>query len=197
MNLFGGLFFLLSAFYLSTSYFTSPEPYLQLPRSSVSVCIKIPEGISGIISIDKQKRLSFSFDEPYQSEIIKRIAARHGVHFTSAQLVDLNKMPFLSLDVRRLPEYFLLSVNQRSKINMLGIPSELNNDANDQLAECIATALSIIDEAKAKTPIFIIRADASLESYEVQRVISLLQQHNVNRIILATNLKMWKPTLTS
>ncbi|GAB2474594.1 hypothetical protein GCM10011375_24330 [Hymenobacter qilianensis] len=146
----------------------------------------MPEGRLGIISIDKQKRLYFSFDEPYQSEIIKRVAARRRVRFTATQLAELDKMPFLFMDVRQLPWYLSLSLLKRNNITLLGIPSRLDNDVDDQLAECIAAAQSALHDKNGLYPFFSIRADANLEFHEVQRVFTLLQKHNVNRINLAT-----------
>ncbi|MBC6607278.1 hypothetical protein H8B13_10650 [Hymenobacter sp. BT188] len=179
-----------AVFPLSTARFKLPEPYVQLTSSSGSGCLKIPEGRLGVISIDKQKRLYFSFDEPYQSEIIKRVAARRKVRFTTDQLVELDKMPFLSMDIRYLPEYLSLPVYQRNNIDLSGIPSRLDNHIDDQLAEYIAAAHSVLHYKNGLYPFFSIWADANLESHEVQRVICLLQQHNVNRINFATIMEM-------
>jgi biopolymer transport protein ExbD len=192
MSLFGGLFFLLSAFYFSTYWhFTSPEPYLQLPASTSSSSCHLLDGPLFVISIDKQSRFFLSTgDKNYTTRIVRRVAARHRVTLTPDQLDKLDRIPFLTMNVRHLPRYLALSLKQRYQFNEPEIPRATTDS---QIVEYIAAANSVAHEDFNRKASFIIRADSNLPFPQVQRIMHLLQQQGENHINLATNVEMRDP----
>lgn len=175
-----GVVFTLVAFFMSTSHFAPREPTVQIPTAHYAGCRMEPSGYAITITINQRNRVFFALDDPaYQALTIQAVAARHGIHFTTRQQQELQKLPYLGMDVRRLPEYFAASRLQRYAILKSGVPAK-------QLAEYVDAATELYC-TQAEKPLFChIRADERLPFAQFKRITNMLQQRNINRYQLNT-----------
>ena len=177
---------LLVLFYMATTNQHSPfaEPYVKLASSTSWQC-RMESSHSLTISVDAQNRVYLAADEPeFQTALIVAVAQQYGVSFTSAQLQELQQMPFLSQDIMQLPAWLNAFPAQRAKF-AAGIPAGL---ANNQLSDYIASSLKVSQALYNKPTRFAIRADKSLSFRQVKTIIRLLQHHGINRFGLVNAL---------
>ena len=181
-----GIVLALVAFHVPNSLFVEPEPRVEVPISSGSGC-----GLRNdvyTITIDKKSHFFFglSLDKrQYQTAIIERVAAAHGINLTTWQRGELQKFPYMGMDVQQLPSYFALPKAQRYALMKTGIPFGSNNN---QLEEYIDAARCIYTTQKGM-PIFCsIRADVHTPFAPLRKLINILQEQNINRFNLKTRM---------
>ncbi|MBO0360049.1 biopolymer transporter ExbD [Hymenobacter sp. BT186] len=166
-------------FCLTTGQIKALEPSVDLPTSSGFICI--PESEYYDITINKYHKLFFSIrDEPYRTAIIEQVAALHGVMFTSSQRQELRRMPYMGIDVRRLPEYFAASRAQRYTLLKTGIPAS-------QLGEYIDATRSTYMKRAGKSSFCFLRADKKTSFAAVKPIMHLLQQRKIKHFNIRTN----------
>lgn len=157
------------------------EPNVDLPTSSGSGCF--PENWHYNITLSEDNRLFFDVeDEPFRTMVIEQVAALHGIRFTPLQHQELHRLPYIGIDVRRLPEYFSSSQTRRYALLKTGIPTE-------QLGEYIDVTRRVYIECAGQQSFCFIRADKNVSFPAVHSIIHLLQQHNINRFNLRTTMK--------
>jgi biopolymer transport protein ExbD len=165
-------------FCLSIGQIRHMEPNVDLPTSSGSGCF--PEGRHYNITISIDNKLFFNVeDEPYRTMVVEQVASLYGLRFTPLQQQELHRLPYLGMDVRKLPEYFSSSQTQRYALLKMGIPTA-------QLEQYIDATRRVYREC-AGTPSFcFIRADKKTSFAAIRPIIQLLQQQNISRFNLRT-----------
>ncbi|HEX8427180.1 MAG TPA: hypothetical protein VF639_12870 [Hymenobacter sp.] len=166
---------------LSIGQIRHMEPDVDLPTSSGSGCF--PYNRHYNITVSKDNRLFFNVeDEPYRTMVIEQVALLHGIRFTPSQRQELHRLPYVGIDVRRLPEYFSSSQTRRYTLLKTGIPTE-------QLGEYIDATRRVYRECAGVSSFCFIRADKKTPFAAIRPVIQLLQQHNINRFNLRTTIE--------
>ncbi|WP_394805606.1 ExbD/TolR family protein [Hymenobacter tibetensis] len=165
---------------LATTSLNQIEPAVELPTSSGSGCV--PNNRHYTITINKDNKLFFNVeDEPYRSTIIEQVASLHSIRLTPLQQQELHRLPYLGMDVRRLPEYFSSSQTQRYALLKMGIPTA-------QLEEYLDATRRVYRECAGKPIFCFVRADKNTPFSAIRPIIRLLQQHNINRFNLRTSM---------
>ncbi|QDA59179.1 hypothetical protein [Hymenobacter jejuensis] len=141
-----------------------PEPPIRLPFSTRSIC-SLRMGVQSTISLVKHGRVFFSIDDKYQTAVIEKVAKQHGVQLSATQMAELQQLPYLGLDFRKLPKVLSLTRFKRYDLLKAGIPASL---ANNQLSECIEAAESIVMDKTSSKPDIYIRADAGMPYAQVK-----------------------------
>lgn len=175
-----GVVFTLVSFFMATSYFAPREPIVQLPEDYYDGNCMMEPSSTFTITINKDNRIFFAIgNEYYQTGIIAAVAAKYSVRFTAQQPQELQKLPYIGMDVRRLPEYLAAPRMQQYSILKSGVPV-------DQLAEYIDATRGAYS-AHERKPVFChIRADKQIRFAKFKRITNVLQQRNINRFSLDT-----------
>jgi biopolymer transport protein ExbD len=171
--------------YSSSGRIAWSEPYVNPPTSSGSACLPFRRICT--ITISQNGRLFFMADDTeLQTAVIERVARKHGIRLNAEQKRQLQQMPYAGLDIRQLPIYLAsTSWQQRYAILKAGIPQTIQNK---QLAEYI-DAINSLSTAPHQIPVLCeIRADRQVSYIQFRQVANLLQQRNINRIFLGTQI---------
>ncbi|WP_375434753.1 biopolymer transporter ExbD [uncultured Hymenobacter sp.] len=153
-------------------------PDVDLPTSSGITCL--PDMRRYVITISKDNKLFFDVeDELYRTIVIEQVALLHSIRFTLPQQQELHRLPYLAIDMRRLPEYFSSSRTQRYALLETGIPAE-------QLEEYIDATRRVYLERAGLQSFCFIQADKKTPFANVRPIIQLLQKRNINRFYLRT-----------
>lgn len=157
------------------------EPYVRPPFVHPG-CVNLPEKEVIIISAGADGRLYFAHsNRAIQTEVIRRVAAQHGIQLTAGQLTELYKLPFLGLDVHYLPSYLALPPYQRRQIHLLGIS---NDSLASELAEYLTVGRAVNIEKANSMPYLALRADSALDAQTVKHIIRTFQRQGIHRFYL-------------
>ena len=183
------LAFLLVTFFMLTTKFAPEETVVVDTPSSVSE-LKLPESNVITLTIDKKKnRVFFGVDDTKTKiQALQNVAAKYGVSFTAAQAKEFGNLPNFGLPINQLGSYLNVDKEARKELNAQqpGIPMySLNNQLIDWVLEARKA-----NQAIFKKPTYIaIKGDGNADVPTVQAVIKLLQERDINRFNLITDLE--------
>ncbi len=189
------LAFLLVTFFMLTTKFAPEETVVVDTPSSISE-IKLPESNVITLTIDAKKRVFFGVDDTKTKiQALQRVAAKYGVNFTAAQAKEFGNLPNIGLPINQLGSYLDVDKEERKQLNSQqpGIPID---SLNNQLIDWVLEARRA-NQALFKKPTYIaIKGDGNADVPTVQAVIKLLQERDINRFNLITDLEN-KPVATA
>ena len=183
------LAFLLVTFFMLTTKFAPEETVVVDTPSSVSE-LKLPESNVITLTIDKKKdRVFFGVDDPKTKiQALQKVAAKYGVNFTAAQAKEFGNLPNFGLPISQLGSYLNVDKEERKQLNAQqpGVPID---SLNNQLIDWVLEARKA-NQALFKKPTYIaIKGDGNADVPTVQKVIKLLQERDINRFNLITDLE--------
>lgn len=182
------LAFLLVTFFMLTTKFAPEESVVVDTPSSVSE-LKLPENNVITLTVDKDKRVFFGVDAK-QTKIaaLQKVGAKYGVNFTPAQAKEFGDLPNFGVPIAQLASYLSMSKEDRKSVNKtaLGVPIDsLNNQMIDWVLESRRA-----NQAIFKKPTYIaIKGDGAADVPTVQKVIKILQEKDINRFNLITDME--------
>lgn len=171
-----------------TPFHYEPVPDVKLPftKNRSSGCYLF-DGPGLTISAGADRRLYFSHgNRAIQTEVVRRVAARHGVRLNSRQLLELSKLSFLGLDVRHLLPYLALPPQERRQLHVWGIS---NNDSNDELTEYIAIGRAVTLEQKGYRAYVALELDKALPASDVNRIMRTIRQQGIHHCFIVANMQ--------
>ena len=183
------LAFLLVTFFMLTTKFAPEETVVVDTPSSVSE-LKLPESNVITLTIDKKKdRVFFGVDDPKTKiQALQKVAAKYRVNFTAAQAKEFGNLPNFGLPISQLGSYLNVDKEERKQLNAQqpGVPID---SLNNQLIDWVLEARKA-NQALFKKPTYIaIKGDGNADVPTVQKVIKLLQERDINRFNLITDLE--------
>jgi len=182
------LAFLLVTFFMLTTKFAPEESVVVDTPSSISD-IKLPENNVITLTIDKNKRVFFGVDASQTKiQALQRVGAKYGVNFTAAQAKEFGDLPNFGVPIGQLGSYLSMSKDDRKAINKTstGVPID---SLNNQLIDWVLEARRA-NQAIFKKPTYIaIKGDGDADVPTVQQVIKILQEKDINRFNLITDLE--------
>ncbi|HYG37836.1 MAG TPA: biopolymer transporter ExbD [Cytophagales bacterium] len=175
------LAFLLVTFFMLTSTARTPDPLSVDMPSSVSD-IKIPEKNIILISMASDGRVFFSLDGKYHRlELINQISERFNVQFTEEEKMRFALIESFGVPVAGLKNLLSYTADEMKDVAQQGIPVDsLNNELDDWII------FSRVVNPQARIAI---KGDRNAPYPVVKRVISTIQDKNINRFNLITNLE--------
>ena len=182
------LAFLLVTFFMLTTKFAPEEAVMVDTPSSISE-IKLPENNVITLTVDKDKRVFFGVDAK-QTKIaaLQKVGAKYGVNFTPAQAKEFGNLPNFGVPINQLASYLDMAKEDRAQINKTakGVPIDsLNNQMIDWVLEARRA-----NQAIFKKPTRIaIKGDGNADVPTVQQVIKILQEKDINRFALITDVE--------
>ena len=182
------LAFLLVTFFMLTTKFAPEETVVVDTPSSVSE-LKLPESNVITLTIDNKKRVFFGVDDSKTKvQMLQKVGAKYGVNFTAAQAKEFSNLPNFGLPINQLGSYLNVEKEDRKQLNdqQPGVPID---SLNNQLIDWVLEARRA-NQALFKKPTYIaIKGDGNADVPTVQQVIKLLQERDINRFNLITDLE--------
>ena len=174
------LAFLLVTFFMLTTQFRPEEPVIVDVPSSVSE-IKLPERDVMIITVSKEGRVFFDLDGKYTREaLIQKIGEKYALSLTPLEIKNFSILSAFGMPIGNLQEWLNLSKEDRDHVDQPGIPCD---SLRNELADWIVYAR--ISNPKLRIAI---KGDQDADYPKVKQVISTLQDKNVNKFNLITNM---------
>ena len=182
------LAFLLVTFFMLTTKFAPEESVVVDTPSSISD-IKLPENNVITLTIDKNKRVFFGVDASQTKiQALQRVGAKYGVNFTAAQAKAFGDLPNFGVPIGQLGSYLSLPKEDRKAINKTapGVPID---SLNNQLIDWVLEARRANQAIFHKPTYIAIKGDGDADVPTVQQVIKILQEKDINRFNLITDLE--------
>ena len=182
------LAFLLVTFFMLTTKFAPEETVVVDTPSSISE-LRLPESNVITLTIDNKKRVFFGVDDTKTKiQALQKVAAKYGINFTAAQAKEFGNLPNFGLPINQLGSYLNVEKEERKQLNAQqpGVPID---SLNNQLIDWVLEARKA-NQALFKKPTYIaIKGDGNADVPTVQKVIKLLQERDINRFNLITDLE--------
>ncbi len=182
------LAFLLVTFFMLTTKF-APEETVVVDTPSSTSEIKLPESNVITLTVDKNKRVFFGVDDDKTKvATLQKVGAKYGVNFTPAQAKAFGGMTNFGVPIGQLGSLLNMDNEGRKAVakNEPGIPMDsLNNQLIDWVLEARKANLTLFHK-----PTYIaIKGDGQADVPTVQQIIKVLQEKDINRFNLITDLE--------
>ncbi|MGI4887132.1 MAG: ExbD/TolR family protein [Janthinobacterium lividum] len=188
------LAFLLVTFFMLTTKF-APEETVVVDTPSSTSEIKLPESNVITLTVDKNKRVFFGLDdEKAKVATLQKVGAKYGVNFNASQAKAFGNLTNFGVPIGQLGSLLNMDADGRKAVakTEAGIPMDsLNNQLIDWVMEARKANLSLYK----KQTFIAIKGDGNADVPTVQRVIKVLQEKDINRFNLITDLEN-KPVVT-
>jgi biopolymer transport protein ExbD len=188
------LFSLLLTFFMLTATVRVSEPAPVDTPSSVSEK-KTPDFDQMTIVIAKDNRVFFNIDNgkdtllAYRPKVLIEMGKQYNIEFTPQELRTFQKSTVsIGVPIEKMKEFLHLRDPKEKDALQTGIPID---SLNNQLASWVLYARKINPNVQAS-----IKGDGKTEFPVVKKVLNILQDKNVNRFNLITNLEAVKVTPT-
>jgi biopolymer transport protein ExbD len=182
------LAFLLVTFFMLTTKFAPEESVVVDTPSSISE-IKLPENNVITLTVDKNKRVFFGVDaKQTKIQALQKVGAKYGVNFTAAQAKEFGDLPNFGLPISQLASYLNMAKEDRKQVNdkQPGVPLD---SLNNQLIDWVIAARSANQSIFKKPTYIAIKGDGDADVSTVQNVIKILQEKDINRFNLITDME--------
>lgn len=180
------LFFLLLVFFILTATFR-PEEAAQISTPSSISQTPIPDNHLITILISKDDKVFFNVDngsdstEHIRAKVLQAIGSNYKIKFTHPEIKKFEGLASFGLPVDKLKE-FLNAPDQKAREAMqVGIPID---STDNQLMMWIRFARTYNSNLQVA-----IKGDGAANYPVVKKVIAVLQDNNVNKFNLTTNLE--------
>jgi biopolymer transport protein ExbD len=185
--------FLLLNFFILTAKFKAEDPVVVDTPSSISEMM-LPETNVLIISVDKDNQVFFGVEGQFiREEMLKLFASQYKIGFTTAEIKEFSLMQTFGVPATQLRQILNLSNGERNKPGLQrGIPID---SADNQLKDWIAFARyadKVVATNRGETPKGLriaIKGDRTTNYPTIKKIISTLQEQNINKFNLITNLE--------
>lgn len=175
------LAFLLVTFFMLTTNFVAEEPVIVDMPSSISE-IKVPVTNIMVISLADDGNVFFNLDgQEHRKRLLERMGEKYGIQFSEKEKEEFSKMSSFGVPMGSLRQLLNASHAERTQIKQPGIPTDsLRNELGDWII------MSRIVNPKARIAI---KGDREAPYPVVKAVFATIQEKNVNRFNLITNME--------
>lgn len=174
--------FLLLTFFILTTKFKPDEPVVVSTPSSVSET-KLPDTDIITITVDKDNKVFFGIDGQFTREkMLEFIAGQYKMGFTPEEIKEFSLMTTFGVPINQLRGLLALKPSERTRPGLQqGIPID---SANNELRDWVTYA-------RYANPKFriTIKGDGNASYETIKKVIDTLQDLNINKFNLITNLE--------
>ncbi|MBP7731277.1 MAG: biopolymer transporter ExbD [Bacteroidales bacterium] len=184
------LFSLLLVFFILTATFRQNEPApVDTPYSVAEK--PIPDFNNMTIVISKDNRIFFNVDNgpdtlfKFREKILAEVGKYYNIEFTPDELKAFGKLQTsIGVPIENIKEFLNTTDKSRKDQLQTGIPID---SLNNQLATWVLCTRQVNPNVQAS-----IKGDAGIEYPIVKKVLDILQEKNVKRFNLVTNLEAVK-----
>ena len=182
------LAFLLVTFFMLTTKF-APEETVVVDTPSSTSEIKLPESSVITLTVDKNKRVFFGVDDDKTKvATLQKVGAKYGVNFSAAQAKTFGNLTNFGVPIGQLGSLLNMDADARKAVakSEPGIPMDsLNNQLIDWVMEARKANLALFK----KQTFIAIKGDGQADVPTVQQIIKVLQEKDINRFNLITDLE--------
>ncbi|WP_133274215.1 ExbD/TolR family protein [Hymenobacter radiodurans] len=187
------LAFLLVTFFMLTTKF-APEEVVMVDTPSSTSDLKLPDTNLITLSVDKDGKTYFALDsEPAKILMLEKVGAKYGISFTPQQKKRFGQMTSFGVPIQQLGSLLDRSKEEIKTIKQPGIPTD---STNNQIIDWVIQGRAA-NQQLFKKPVYIaIKGDNNADVPTVRKLIKYMQDKDINRFNLITDLEM-KPKLVS
>jgi biopolymer transport protein ExbD len=180
------LFFLLLVFFILTATFRPEEAApITTPKSTSST--PIPDDHLVTIEISKDDKVFFNVDngsdstEHIRAKVLQAIGSNYQIKFTPKEIKKFEGLASFGLPAAKLKDFLNAPDTKAREAMQVGIPID---STDNQLAMWIRFARTYNNDLQ-----FTLKGDGAANYPVVKKVIAVLQDNNVNKFNLTTDLK--------
>ena len=179
------MFSLLLTFFMLTSTFRPSEPALIETPNSVSEK-QAPDNDIMTIYVAKDGNVFFNFDNGkdtsshFRRELLTKMAEQYKITFTPKEIDKFGKLASFGMPIKDLQTWINSDDSEEKEQLQTGVPMD---STDNQLAWWVRSARMTNPNAEVA-----IKGDAETEYVKIKKVMDLLQENNVNKFNLVTNL---------
>jgi biopolymer transport protein ExbD len=178
--------FLLLTFFILTATAKQVEA-LPVDTPSSTVQMKLPETDLAMITVGKGKTFFSVTGVEIRKRTLELVSEKLQVKFSDEEMKKFGLMEGFGVPMNELKGLLALSSAERNQPNLQkGIP---HDSIDNQLKEWILAARTANAEINEKQLNFAIKGDAKEEYTEIKKVMSILQDQDVNKFNLVTGLR--------
>jgi biopolymer transport protein ExbD len=182
------LFMLLLTFFMLTTSFRPQESVQVDTPSSISEKIATEKNIM-TITISKDNKVYFNIDNGKDSamhirrKLLDAIGKYYGIKFAPEHLATFEKISSVGVPIQKMDKYLNASIKEREDMEKAenGVPID---SLNNQLGMWIRMARQLNQVADVA-----VKGDFGSDYSVAKKVFDILQDNNVNRFSLTTNLE--------
>jgi biopolymer transport protein ExbD len=183
------LAFLLVTFFMLTTQFRPDEAVVVDTPSSTSD-LTLPDSDIMTLTVDRNKRVFWGYDKaPIKAAALQAVAAKRGLSFTPAQIKQFSLLPNFGVPIEQLASYLDKDTEARKSLNK-SLPGVPYDSLNNQLIDFVMEARKANATQFQKPTYIAIKGDAGADVPTVQKVIKILQEKDINRFNLITDLEI-------
>jgi len=186
------LFFLLLIFFILTATFR-PQEAVSVDTPSSNSNTPTPDAHLITLTIAKDNRVFFNLDngtdsaEHLRAKVLQAMGAQYSIRFTPAEIKRFEALNSFSLPITKMKDWLnAKDTKERDEMNT-GLPMD---STDNQLLYWVRLARQYYPEFQVA-----LKGDRDADFKEVKKVIDILQDNNVNKFDLTTNLESDKVTL--
>lgn len=173
--------FLLLTFFMLTTNFKPDDPVIVDMPKSVSQ-IKLPGSDIMEITVDKKGQVFFGIDGQFtRKKLLEKIGEKFNIQFTDKEVYNFVLLSSFGVPISGLKTFLDQSDDQRKTENEPGIPTD---STNNELAWWI-----ILGRLSNPNVRIAIRGDRETDYPIIKTIMNTLQEKNVNKFNLITNLE--------
>lgn len=173
--------FLLLTFFILTAQFRPEEPVIVDTPSSISK-IKLPETDIMLLTVSNDGRVFFSMDgQPKRKQLLEELDTKKNLNLNENQMNQFAIMSSVGVPFEKLSGFLNLDSHARTKYKQEGIPTDTTDN---QLKDWILYSRFVNPKVRIA-----IKADGDAPYTAVQRVIQTLQDQDVNKFNLITDME--------
>jgi biopolymer transport protein ExbD len=174
--------FLLLTFFILTTKFKPDDPVQVSTPSSVSET-KLPDTDILTITVDKENRVFFGIDGQFAREkMLEFISGQYQIGFTPEEKKEFSLMSTFGVPIGQMRSLLALKPSERNKPGLqTGIPID---SVNNELKDWVSYARYANPRLRIT-----IKGDGDASYETIKRVIGTLQDININKFNLITNLE--------
>ena len=186
------MFSLLLTFFMLTSTFRPQEAAIIETPNSVSEK-QAPDNDIMTIFVDKEGKVFFNFDNGkdtsthFRRGMLEKMAEQYQITFTPKEIDKFGKLSSFGMPIKDLKAWIAAEDSKAKEKLQTGVPMD---SIDNQLAWWIRSARLTNPGAEVA-----IKGDAETDYIKVKKVMDLLQENNVNKFNLVTNLMKQEATL--
>ena len=180
------LFFLLLVFFILTATFR-PEEAAPITTPKSTSPTPIPDSHLVTIEISKDDKVFFNVDngtdstERIRGKVLQAIGSNYQIKFTPKEIKKFEGLASFGLPAAKLKDFLNAPDTKTRETMQVGIPID---SADNQLMMWIRFARTYNNDLQ-----FTIKGDGAANYPVVKKVIAVLQDNNVNKFNLTTDLK--------
>jgi biopolymer transport protein ExbD len=172
--------FLLLTFFMLTTKFRPDEPVVVDTPTSVSETV-LPDANLITISVDKDGKVFFGVDsQNTRQKMLQAMSEKYKLSLSPAEQKEFILTETFGVPVQNLKQLLNASASQRNRLSQ-GVPVD---SLNNQLQDWVANARYANNKSR-----IVIKGDKDADVKTMQRVITILQEQNINRFNLITNME--------